>query len=219
MSKRPTKPRIIVRPTAEGLARKFKPYAVELGYLVYSWGRLQEVLGRLFWVLSGISNGHHALAIWYAVPSDRTQREMLRALVESKHSSRLNEYPRAKADLIWMINRANSLADQRNDAIHSPFILIVNYRSTKLRSAHLDGHPRAIKLKDKDLKVEFRHYADSVDVLSLFGEAALRSLRKVDPAWPDRPLLPHLDRSPSRKAARRQKPSKSRQLLVQFERK
>ena len=193
MAKRSTsKPKIIVAPTQAQLARKFRPYAVELGYLLYSWNRLQEVFGRLFWDLTGISNGRLPLAIWYAVPSDRTQREMLRAAIHA-HPARLKDHPRARDDLIWMINRANSLADQRNDAVHAPLIFNTDARGTKLRSAYLAGHPRALKLKDKNLMVEFRWYADSADVLSRFGERAHYCLLQNGAAWPDRPKMPHLD--------------------------
>ena len=207
----------IKRPTARGLERTFKPYAIELGYLVYAWNRLQDRFGLLFWDLSGIASGRHAFAIWHSVTNDRAQREMLRATIESPMTKFEGE-SRAKADLLWMVNHANKMADNRNDAIHSPFILNIGRGGTELRSASGGGHPRAEKLKDKDLKVEFRYYADCADVLSEFAEAMHRYLGKVDPTWPDRPLLPHLDRSLNHRPARPRTPAKSRRHLVQFDR-
>jgi hypothetical protein len=64
---------------------------------------------------------HESLFVWNAVKSDRTQREMLKAAVN--HLITDWERPELIEEANWLIDRANALADWRNDAIHSPLII------------------------------------------------------------------------------------------------
>src|SRR5215211_6790047 len=98
------------------------PYITALGELVIAWNSLQEQLAELFWTVTGISNGRVPLAIWHAANSDRTQRQMLRAAAENAFAT--DKDKKTRDDILWLLDRANSLADQRNDAIHSPFWFI-----------------------------------------------------------------------------------------------
>jgi hypothetical protein len=210
--------KIAIPLTPQQLARRFRPYAVELGYLIYSWNRLQEVLARLFWQLTGMPDRLTALAVWYAVPSDRTQRDMLRAALEASHEKRLKDFPTARADISWLMKKANDLSVQRNDAVHAPLKFEQSSRGAKLRSAHLGGHPRALRLRDKDLMTEFRWYADSADALSLFAEKAFHCLAGVpNQQWPTRPVIPQLEqyvirraRSGRKNLAKKKQPQTSR---------
>jgi hypothetical protein len=97
-----------------------KPYVIALGELVIAWNSLQENLADLFWVITGVSNGAIPLAIWHSTNNDRAQRQMLRAAVEAAFAKE----KKIKDDILWLVDRANALADQRNDAIHSPFWFI-----------------------------------------------------------------------------------------------
>lgn len=70
---------IIRPPSLNALDKMFKPYAFELGNLVYRWNRMQESLCKLFWRVLGFENGNVPIAIWNVIPSDRMQRSVLMA--------------------------------------------------------------------------------------------------------------------------------------------
>src|ERR1700730_6352520 len=74
-------PRVIKAPNWEELDKRFEPYAIQLGWLAYSWNELHDRLRNLFWTLTGMQDGRIPLAIWNAIQNDRAQREMVRALV------------------------------------------------------------------------------------------------------------------------------------------
>src|ERR1700730_16658421 len=71
-------------PSPEEISKRFQPYVVELGTLVYIWTRLHDHLAELFWRVTGILNGNIPLAIWHSTPNDRAQRDMLRAATTAK---------------------------------------------------------------------------------------------------------------------------------------
>jgi hypothetical protein len=53
---------VIKVPSQKQLEKQFRPYAVELGRLVYAWNRLHEKLAGLFWAITGFKNGAMDLA-------------------------------------------------------------------------------------------------------------------------------------------------------------
>jgi hypothetical protein len=199
-------PRITRTPTWEDLDKRFEPYALQLGWLAYSWNSLHDKLGRLFWVLTGIKDGRIPLAIWNAVQNDRTQREMVRALAETVLADRKREWE----DISWMLGKAQELEDRRNDALHSPLTFIVDPDGTTLSSNWPSGNRRAMKLKDKDLLKEFEWYGLTANVLAKYAWRVSYSLRAPEQMpWPDKPELPRLERSPNRKGQRPQTGAKS----------
>src|ERR1700730_14728696 len=66
-------------PTETEQEAAFRPYAEELGRLVYAWNRLHVHCAELFHVATGIKSRDVALAIWHTTFSDLSQRKMLRA--------------------------------------------------------------------------------------------------------------------------------------------
>src|SRR5262245_51452983 len=98
----------------------FTPIATELGRLVYAWNELHEHLGHLFDFVVSPKGPGTALAAWRAVESDRTQRTMLRYAVEHA-ASRLEKA--VVDEIFWVLEKANSLAEDRNNAIHSPYAI------------------------------------------------------------------------------------------------
>jgi hypothetical protein len=201
-------PNIIRPPGQEQLQRKFKPYAVELGLLVYSWNRLQDKLLSLFWAVLGTPSASVPQAIWHAILSDRAQRQML--LAASRVAPLRNE--RARADIKWIIDHVERFEDKRNDAIHSPLTFMTDHTGTALASAWISGNPRAKKLRDKNLLNEFRWYSETAAVLGSFAQRIYFRLKIEtldEEPWPERPQLPQLRQSAARKAKPRQKKAKS----------
>lgn len=194
--------------------KKFRPYAVELGEVIYTWNRLQESLASMFWHFTKRPDDFFdevGLAIWYSTPNDRTQREMLRAAVRaSERHKAFEKYPEAQEDIYWLLNKCNSFADKRNDAIHSPYMLypskdgLTPLEGESIFSAgFLLGNPRALKLRGKDLLAEFRWYSEYADALWHYSTAIRECLHDPRKPWPEKPDLPHLGQSPTHTKARR----------------
>ncbi len=202
--------------TALQIERKYRPLVVDIGLLVVSWSRLQETLARLFWFVTGIENGAIPLAIWHSTKSDRAQREMLREAAEVAFVSTLLKRAklptaasnkRANEDIVWLVNKANSLADKRNDVMHTPYLVALiepKNQDNQLIPEATYGNPRALKLKGKDLRKEFIWYRGHADELCRFAYDLGTCIRWPDSVpWPDRPELPHHGQPPSPKTKRR----------------
>ena len=75
--------------------------------------------------------------------------------------------PKAKSEIVWLINYIDhSLADRRNDVIHSSFSFMTDNSGTRLKSDFFSENPRAIKLFEKELLAEFTWYQLTASVLS-----------------------------------------------------
>jgi hypothetical protein len=196
---------MLLRPTERQMQRGFKPYALELGMLIFSWNRLQAALGQLFSdVLTG-TKFNISQAAWNAITIDRLQRQMLLAAAIASPSLQA----RAKDDIKWIVDRAEEFEDRRNNAIHAPFefVLEKDFRGYVLAPAWYTGHPRAIKLRDKHLLNEFRWYGETAAVLANFARRVHYRFDDSGSSWPRRPELPQLGQSATRRGRpRRTKP-------------
>jgi hypothetical protein len=130
----------------EETKKAFEAYVAAVGKVAYAWNSLHEQLGILFVAVSGLER-EVALANWYSVWSDRAQRAMLRAKVNATKSERSKRLLEAlDDDLIWLLDCADDLADDRNNAVHAPCSLYVSGSGSELGAAFFNGHPRARKL-------------------------------------------------------------------------
>ena len=181
---------------------EFKPYVTALGQLALAWNDLQESLKALFWTLmnprpqAGDSVTHTPLWVWSSIKSDRSQREMLKAAIN--HPQTQWDRNEIKDDVNWLIEKANSLEDSRNDAIHSPLFSVDKSlygtwpRSEKVAPAWRLFNPRAAKLSQRtSLLGEFRYCRDTAITLAEYAlhidSALINPTRR---AWPNRPSLP-----------------------------
>jgi hypothetical protein len=108
-------PKMVTFPGWEDLDQRFEPYAIQLGWLAYSWNSLHDRLGQLFWVLTGLQNGKIPLAIWNAVKNDRAQREIVRATATVS----LQSNPAVHDEIKWILDRADVFEEHRNNALHT----------------------------------------------------------------------------------------------------
>jgi hypothetical protein len=199
-------------PTEKQMQKGFKPYATELGMLVYSWNRLQKALGDLFCLVCGDGNRDIPRAAWNAVTNDRLQRQMLLAAALASKSIPT----KGKEEVKWIVDRAEEFEDRRNNAIHTPFEFSTGpeMKGFVLGPAWYSGHPRAIKMRGKDLFDEFRWYGETATVLARYARdlfwPLLTNDRPMHPnTWPQRPQLPRLGRSATRKGTSRRARTKS----------
>jgi hypothetical protein len=173
----------------EETKRAFDAYVAAVGKVAYAWNYLHEQLGILFVAVSGAEK-EVALANWYSVWSDRGQRDMLRAKVNATNAARSKTRPQAPDDLIWLLDCADDLADDRNNAVHAPCSLYISGSGSEMGAAFYNGHPRARKLMGKDLLVEFAWCESYAETLSRFTERLGIAVAFPDRfPWPQRPKI------------------------------
>jgi hypothetical protein len=184
--------------------REFAPYARAIGQAGLAWNDLHERLGLLFESILGMPDHMVALAVWHSSIQDRACREMLKSILYEVPLRWPVGFPRAGDDIAWILDRAQSLEDARNDMIHAPLILL-GHRGAEHAAGYLAavysprivaqeflGHKRAAKLSGKDLLAEFRWCRDTALLLRDFTvdvTIALGAVSKPSP-WPGRPVLP-----------------------------
>ena len=156
---------------------------------------------------SGVENGAVPLAIWHSILSDRSQREMLKAAVQS--ATWAPNLLSAKDDIIWLINQAQGLADNRNDGLHSPFVLSIGKDEYSFKPMDHSLNPRAKKFAGKNVLSHIEWYAAKARALSIYSERIFHALcfpQQIP--WPNRPRLPHLGQFPIRTESRPRKTAK-----------
>lgn len=192
-------------------ARAFQPLAIELGWIVYQWNRLQQALVDLFGDVVDSKPIGVAWAIWHSTPSDRTQRDMLRAALKSAEIAKTVK-PQAVEDIDWLLNQLNPLAGRRNDALHAPlaFFFESTDEEEKVEIVPLwfMGNPRAAGLKGKSLVDEFKWYRDHLMRLADFAEKLHFAMIFSEYSWPEKPQL--LSRGQFRSPAPKRRKSKSK---------
>jgi hypothetical protein len=179
---------------AEETREAIEAYCVAVGLVVYEWNDLHEKLAQLF-ALFCEGDRREALPDWYAVRSDAKQREMLRCAMTETTSDRWKKSPRAPNDLKWLLDRADKLAIDRNNAIHAPCSLYLGGDGSSevmaaVRSANA-GNPRAKNLEGKDLLIEFHWCAAYAVRLGQFAGMLAPTMASPDHyEWPARPKIP-----------------------------
>jgi hypothetical protein len=116
---------------------------------------------------------------------------MLRAKVNATNSERSKTLPDAATDdLIWLLERADELADDRNNAVHAPCSVYISGSGSEMGAAFFNGHPRARKLEGIDLLVEFAWCATYAATLSRFTEMLAVAIAFPERyQWPQRPKI------------------------------
>jgi len=194
----------------------FEAYALALGQVAYTWNYLQDQSGQLFVVVTGMDD-RIALSVWYSSDNDRVQRNMLKAAIFASNKDRwLPRFQTARDDMLWLVQCADALSDQRNNAIHAPTTMVTMRAGREMVasiSAYLNGHPRARRLWGKRLLTEFSWCAETADSLSAFTRQATLALRGGPMPWPDKPALPIRRQKTAPQAQPRQPRTKSRQRL------
>jgi hypothetical protein len=140
-----------------------------------------------FWFLSGGVEPRTHAAIWNSIRSDRSQRTMLKAIAKSTEQT--GKITDKQYDLIiWLLERCNSLAEARDDAIHAPLIA---YREGIFPNSTF-GNPRASNLLNKNLLSEFRWCRDMAIALSDFcGRLDWHLCQPRSYPLPEIPALPN----------------------------
>jgi hypothetical protein len=168
----------------------FLPYAIALGQLALAWNGLHEMLCLLFCSVMGGGAANQFLAVWHAVPSDRSQRAMLLAAAKSNY---MGAVPVGFiSNIKWLHDQALRIEDARNDALHSPLWAYERGPNQTIVMPVIGlGHVRAQRLFEKHLLSEFRWCRDASLTLTEFAYAMDASLSDFSKPWPDIPELPN----------------------------
>ncbi|MFZ0845261.1 MAG: hypothetical protein WAM62_05660, partial [Pseudolabrys sp.] len=161
-----------------------------MGELALAWNGLHDTLGRLFWTVLGRVN-YAPLEVWYSSKVDRAQREMLRAAINSRYANKLLTPQKPREEIEWILNEATKIEDRRNDALHSPLILLGTKKKSRVVPSYHFGHTRAERLNKVDILREFRWFRDTATALRDYAGKIEGALSRLDTAWPDRPQLPN----------------------------
>jgi len=186
-------------PSATQLRRAFRPYAISLGELAFSWNSLHSHLADLFELVVKSPSRRMGVSIWYSSDSDYAQRKMLRAAIEAASQFTAQQ----RADIRWVLDRIDeALRHSRNDAVHSPLTFIQSLDDISIIRVipDMSDNPRARSLWAKarsfeDLNVLFKEAKALADVLDDYVTGIFRAiLNPSERSWPTRPKLPNAHR-------------------------
>jgi hypothetical protein len=178
---------VVKVPDREEITAAFEPYVAAVGRVVHAWNFLQEKLALIFAAMSGADH-EIALAIWYSTENDRAQRQMFRAAINASPAKRWAAT--ARDDLLWLLNRADELADAINNAIHVPCSAYTSDAGTEMAAAFHTGNPRARRLVGKHLIDEFLWCEEYAETLSRFAITTASALQDSRFEWPAKPGVP-----------------------------
>lgn len=173
---------------------KFKPYVIAVGRVAHAWNQLQESLGNTFAEVVG-TDDQVAFAIWYSAKADRAQHLMLKAAIAATADTRWSTHPKAKEDLVWLVDRTISLATSRNDAIHAPVAMIIANNALEIIPHYFNGNPSAESMLNKEMDIvqQLDWCASWSKSLQDFADETRAILRfDLRRPWPGRPAKPDL---------------------------
>ena len=165
---------------------RFHELAQATGELAFVWNDLGMVLSDLFHALTRIPNGLAADAVWNSIPSDKSQRKMIKSLAKLEALG-YDLKSELKAEIIWCLKEIGNLELLRNSAIHSP--VYEDHKGAIVAWYEL-GHPRATDLANRDLLKEFGWFYDAAVVLRQYCEQLSDAVRRPHEPLPTRPDLP-----------------------------
>lgn len=161
----------------------FDDIARELGRVTLAWSDLHVSLGGLFATILRIPNRMTPGAIWDAIKVDRTQRDILNSLSQTKALGHCLPVE-ARNDIKFLTSELNTLQEYRNNLIHSPYLLsgkdVVVY--------HGGTHVRALSLESRDLIKECASIYASIIVFRNYVVELEEAIQGRQTTWPQRPL-------------------------------
>jgi hypothetical protein len=194
--------------------KKWRPYAIAIGQTALAWNDLYEALAHLFSTLQGGGWVGKHNAIWHSQTMDRAKRELLRGTIAYLLPAETTRFPKMKESVKWVVDTTEKLEDARNNTIHLPLFLVrdgglataaraMGHYIPDVLPLTLSGHPRAIRMAEKDILAEFRWCRQSILVVRDFARHLDRALTADKAPWPDIPKLPDRPAGTSRRGPRR----------------
>jgi hypothetical protein len=194
-------------------------HASYLGRVSLVWTELHETMASAFAALVSPDAPTLAWAIWNSVGNDRTLRGMLKAAA----LWRLPKEDVRCAELCWALDQMDSLENKRNDALHSPYTMVIESGAIRLISNHFRGNKRALNLAEKDLAKELKSYEKNIWAITRYVAAISAAIDRsagsrnalLSPAPIILPPRPALTRPAHGRARKRPAPRTKRRTTPQ----
>jgi hypothetical protein len=187
----------------------FRAYTQAIGEFSLTWNELHEVMSGLFiWAIDpkcSLGMEMQLSAIWGDIANDRQKRSVLQTAIGRANPKHFKAAPKICEDVNWLLERCNSLEDQRNNVLHSPLSETTNWLEARMLQVPIgevlptgQGHSRAKKLSaavdssNRSLLRQIRFYRDYATALTMFARAMISVGQETRRAWPAKPALPPL---------------------------
>jgi hypothetical protein len=128
-----------------------------LGRVAVQWTRMHEIMAMVFGYLVSPDDRQRGHAAWHALKNDRAQRDMLRDVSQVV----LPKGDPCKKAIEWATGQLVAKEDDRNNALHTPYALVIEDGKLAVIPVYFTGNKRAVALKGRDLVVELTSYADN----------------------------------------------------------
>ncbi|QIP05985.1 hypothetical protein [Bradyrhizobium symbiodeficiens] len=176
------------KPAFHGQAER-DAHAMAIGRIAMVWNEYQATLGEIYADLFAGDDWNLALSTWYAIPSDRTQRDALRAVAMFK----LAPSSKGLEELNWLLEKTNEVVSfQRNVGLHTRLFPITAEDGT-LQIYPVAQNDRIVKaLENTTVLKEYAHYESQMRKMLGFAvgvQSALSSKRTGQEVWPERPQI------------------------------
>jgi hypothetical protein len=125
------------------------------------------------------------MRVWQSIGSDRAKRKML----EEGAAARADDCPRFYEEIKWACDRTNPLEDGRNDAVHAPYIVVLEERKIIAKPRMHTYSPRALNFGNSDSAAVLEELSMKILGMRKFVKAlrGLSTAERDDPRWPERP--------------------------------
>lgn len=152
-------------------------HATMLGEILWAWNDLHRHFALAFVELVKPKNLSVGPVIWAAINTDRSQREMLTAIIPWE----LGDKSRRAKQLQWSIKAANSIATYRNDLVHSPMGFALGDAGIKATASYF-GNPfnRIMRLKSVEIDRLVRVLREDIVRLDVYVAALAYALHHSD---------------------------------------
>jgi len=165
-------------------------HALAIGKIAMAWNEYHSILGELYSDLfTHGRNWQLALAAWHSIPSDKTQRDMLRKVAELKFKTSSRELK----EINWLLEKTNEVVSvQRNIGLHTLLWSFVADDGKHLILPIVSNDRTAKALANTKVLHEYIHYEKQIRKMLSFAvglQFALSPRRKGKKQWPERPAL------------------------------
>jgi hypothetical protein len=176
-----------------GYEKAFNDYFIALGKVAHEWNHMQEEIGKLFCIVAGLDNSM-GMAIWHALRSDKLQRDLLEAAVQTAAFDEewLEQFPHASKSICNLLNEINAFSNKRNAAIHAPCSVITDEFEIEIFAISFSGNPSAKRLRGKDILKEFSWYEATASAYRRYINQIQYAVSDARIPWPDKPSMPTL---------------------------
>lgn len=188
--------------TPKEVSESFRAYTAVVGEIIWASNYLGGEFEILFCHIATQTEYPIGRAIWHASPSDGARLQMLASATEA--SKRLSK--KMRTNIIWVIEKAQKLAESRNDAAHSLTGVSSGTPAKVAISQHGTKPKRYARLESKsDLKKHYRLVGADLWRLGAYVRELWSRVAGFDdlPPLPRRPRLVSVARNNQKKPHRR----------------